>query len=698
MKKIFSLGLMLVALTLMNCSKEEIVTEAPAVNGAAFELFASTEDGRTVNDGWSTLWDEGDQINVFHAVAGTTEYKNDTPYQDGASHPFTVANTESGLFVGDLMGGALAEGTNYDWYLFYPYSSFITTPANDSAGYTYIGSRSDRSQAQTGVDNMTHIAGSNYPLYGKALNVPAEEAPVATMRNIASLIEFAVKNTLSEAIAISEIQFTSTTDIVGSYFIDFSGETLGFTPSNTSYVSSTAKLGITDATIAAGATAKFYLAVKPHAVSAGDLTIKVTADAGACTKTLEGVTTTFTAGKVKTINFSFDAPEEVETIADGDYVIVAEATNGYCAMSVQADDDRRAYTLLNDWNAESATYTTSDADLVWQIKAVDGGYTISNNGQYISWVSGNKAPLSSTAYAVAIAPQADGTNYITTSGGARILAKNAEAQYGFGFYETAKVSGIKNLYLKPVNFVKLPDLAWGEESTAIAYDDVAAHTITVTTDATNVSVAAYDDESYSAVSTWLTTSYADGVLTYQATSQNESADPRNAYIVATTSNENGSKVYTLVITQAGKPATGGTETTVTYDFTKIDGFSTWTTSYGQHVVTYDEATVDFTKHNRQTGTITDCPVGKGAPVTIVMTNQSTIKSVKFVCKKWTTKAQTITLHYSINGGTSYSTTGITSTNFEIESTELPAGTNAVKITFSSTNQVGIASATLTYVK
>ena len=73
-----------------------------------------------------------------------------------------------------------------------------------------------------------------------------------------------------------------------------------------------------------------------------------------------------------------------------------------------------------------------------------------------------------------------------------------------------------------------------------------------------------------------------------------------------------------------------------------------------------------------------------------------ISGVKFVCKQWSSKTQTITLHYSTNKGTSYTSTNVTSTNFEISKNDLPEGTNAVKITFSSSsNQVAIASATVT---
>lgn len=136
---------------------------------------------------------------------------------------------------------------------------------------------------------------------------------------------------------------------------------------------------------------------------------------------------------------------------------------------------------------------------------------------------------------------------------------------------------------------------------------------------------------------------------------------------------------------------------VTYDFTKIDGFNTWATGYAEHVVEYSEATVTFTSANRQTGTITNQPVTKGQPVTLVMKGTKTISAVSFTCTQWTTKAQTITLHYSTDAGENYTSTDVTSTNFTISSTDLPSGTNAVKITFSSTaNQVGIASATITY--
>ncbi|MBE6176394.1 MAG: hypothetical protein E7146_05320 [Rikenellaceae bacterium] len=138
---------------------------------------------------------------------------------------------------------------------------------------------------------------------------------------------------------------------------------------------------------------------------------------------------------------------------------------------------------------------------------------------------------------------------------------------------------------------------------------------------------------------------------------------------------------------------------VTYNFAQIDGFSTWGSTYSSHTVEYDEATVCFSSANKQGSTITDIPVTKGSDVTLVAKSGATLVSAKFVCQQWTTKTQTITLYYSTDSGESYTTTGITSSNFEISCLQLPEGTNAVKIGFSSTkNQIGIQSATITYLQ
>ena len=127
------------------------------------------------------------------------------------------------------------------------------------------------------------------------------------------------------------------------------------------------------------------------------------------------------------------------------------------------------------------------------------------------------------------------------------------------------------------------------------------------------------------------------------------------------------------------------------------GSTGWSSSYTAHTAYDDDvAKIDFASANKQSGTITDVPVTKGQPVTVVL-KKGTMNSVSFTCSQWTTKAQTITLHYSTDGGKNYNSTGITSNNFSITGPSLPSGTNAVKITFSSAdNQVGVNSVKFNY--
>lgn len=310
MKKIISWGMMLAAaFTLTNCAKEiDAPVQEPESVGYPFEIIASTVDTKTVNDGMSTNWATGDKINLFHAVGETTEYVN--------NNAFTLADVAEGRFTGDL-AVALDPQEEYDWFAFYPYSSYITTPGQQTNGYTYIGSRSDTPQSQTGVDNMNHIAGEKYPLYGKAVAVGAGVKPKLTMYHASTLLQINVTNTLDEDLSIENISFTAPegTSLVGTFYLDITGDDVAYADGQ--YVSNVANLSVADATIAPDATASFYLAVKPFtAVTGSELKIAVNGYEKTLTMSKD---VTFTAGKIKTLKFGYDkedapAPEGSETI------------------------------------------------------------------------------------------------------------------------------------------------------------------------------------------------------------------------------------------------------------------------------------------------------------------------------------------------------------------------------------------------
>ena len=281
-------------------------------------------------------------LHVFHAVAGTTNYVHDTPYvpENNAGTPFTIAEEDlaTGRFLGSL-AEELDPSQNYDWYLFYPYSRYIETPANVN-GFSTIGHRDDGSMTQNGNSDMSHVSGENCPLYGIATNVPGSQTPDVVMHHLTSVLEVVVTNNATEEITVSRITFkTANEKIIGRFYIDFSSDNIVYTPHDT-YAINQATLNVTNGTpIAVGESAKFYLAIKPFTTSSETLTLTVTTDKGACEKSIDLTSeTSFVAGNIKVLNIGFtaqDTPEptpasswklvtSLDEIVAGEYIIVAK--------------------------------------------------------------------------------------------------------------------------------------------------------------------------------------------------------------------------------------------------------------------------------------------------------------------------------------------------------------------------------------
>ncbi len=126
----------------------------------------------------------------------------------------------------------------------------------------------------------------------------------------------------------------------------------------------------------------------------------------------------------------------------------------------------------------------------------------------------------------------------------------------------------------------------------------------------------------------------------------------------------------------------------TFDFTKIDGFSSWTTSYMQHVVEYTEATVTFGLVNKQNSTITNMPVGKGTDVIIKLKNNKKFKNIYFGCQQWNTNAQNIQLYCSTDNGSTYGERLAESSDFELIQNNVGDGVNCIKFTTTESKQIG----------
>lgn len=286
---------MCLALSITDCQKELVDQTTPA-SEPNFELFAQPVTTKTANDGLDTKWVAEDAINVFHAEAGSTAYDSDGR--------FTVKDIETGRFDGTV-STSLSADKSYDWYAFYPYSSYNKTPAGiskDTFGYTTIGGTS---QTQTGNGSRVHLAGESCPLYGIASNVASDKVPSISMNHLTSVIKVSVTNNSGEDLTVSSVSFTGTEDIVGTYFINFAASPVAYKSSGNAYVSSTASLTVSNGeALANGSSADFYIALKPFTAKTGS-TLKLAVNGYEKTLTLKN-DITFTAGHIKPLNFNFD--------------------------------------------------------------------------------------------------------------------------------------------------------------------------------------------------------------------------------------------------------------------------------------------------------------------------------------------------------------------------------------------------------
>lgn len=398
MKKIISWGMMLAAaFTLTNCAKEiEAPVQEPETVGYPFEIVASTVDTKTVNDGMATNWDDDDAINLFHAEAGAEVY--------GANDKFTIADVEACRFTGELTA-ALETTKSYDWYALYPYNSNIATPGDRADGYTYIGH--SKGLNQTGYDNMASLKETICPLYGVAKAVASSDTPSIPMNHLTSVVAIKVTNTTEEPLTITTASLTAEEDIVGSYFIDITKSPVVYKASE-GFVKNTAVVNVSDGTaLAKGESATLYLAIKPFTAKAGtSLTLSVN-DYAKEPKVLTS-DVTFHAGKIKTLNFSYDKVATSEPDGEdfsGEWLITG-TDSGKLYVATAADNgngNNLKSTLQIAINDNKITEVDGLSDCKMTItKITDGGtydgmYTIKDaKGKYLYAAGSDKNYLRGT--------------------------------------------------------------------------------------------------------------------------------------------------------------------------------------------------------------------------------------------------------------------------------------------------------------
>lgn len=301
---IFTLALTSV-LAIAGCT-EQLGDNSSEINGGVpFSFSASHSDSKTSIEGLQTVWDADDNVNLFHAEAGSTSYVNDNAFV------ITSQNLSTNTFTGTL-AAAIEEGKAYDWYVFYPYSEYNKTPAGtakENSAYITVGGIS---QIQKGNNSLAHLSGKSCPLFGVAKSVAASSKLSLTMKHLTSIVEVKVSNNSGAPVKVNSVAFTASEDIVGTYYVNYSNpEKVEYASTGDSYVSETASLSVNSGEeIANGATATFYIAIKPFTAPAGsDLKVSVNGDEQIYPITDD---VTFNPGKIKTVKYSIDLPASDE--------------------------------------------------------------------------------------------------------------------------------------------------------------------------------------------------------------------------------------------------------------------------------------------------------------------------------------------------------------------------------------------------
>lgn len=548
------------------CSKDDTVSDPSNGRKVTMTVSASSElesasGSRTTYDpltgkvSWNAT---GEFLQVLETAASTTVF----------------ATSQEGVISGDIAKFAVTfpanENTPLVYNAVYPASAWVTSSNTDITNMKVITPTVQQPTA-TSFDSNADL------LIAKSISLKSQPTELQMSFGRAVAIgKMTVKN-LASAESVLGVKFTAPDKkVTGRSYVDMTAGTIkeygyinNFADNVTLNYSS--EMNIT-ANSEAGMTA--YFTCFPFEVATGEtFTVTVTTASKIFTKTVtvqEGRALAFAAGDSSTfaVDMTGATEEENETLS-GDYVITATQSETTYAMSSLAEGSRLAPVVITPSNP----YKTGDETLIWTITKSGDNYTISQGENYLSWESGNSATTSTTPYELVITKnKSEGTYQIASAATpSRILAKNTQATYGFGFYTGSQT---KDLTLIPAEYVKLPEITLDPSTLTLSYNDTETHYIPVTlknAETQDVSVAIYDGTEGTEQPDWITIGDYNGSenrLEVAAT-ENTVATPRTARIVLTATTSLGTANATLLITQNSKPE-GGVGETWTYTFESAD--------------------------------------------------------------------------------------------------------------------------------
>ena len=492
MKNIFK-SLMLVAVAAMGIACQEKFEENIAPinpNEVVMTITADADETRTwideAND--KVQWSEGDQLKV---IENSKTYRTTTAT--------TIAADGTAKFK--VAFPANTSASEFTYNAIFPASAVTEDDADAvSAAKIKVTVKDQQNATATSFDPAADIL--------VAKQVVADAQPTELNMQFKRLVAMGkmTLNGLPADAKISQVVFTAgASDILAGR--NYVNATTGMV-SEYGYFGKTNAITVNYAEVISSR--DIYFISNPFTMEAGEsFKVKVVCEDKSYTREVEipeGRSLTFAEGDLATfsVDMSNAEVESVVAFAEGKYVVIAKNGTKYYAMNgVKGSGNYMTYTEVS-YDGAATTITTDDDTLVWDIAAVEGGYTLQNNeGKYLYGSnSGNNAYLGN-AQTLTISP-VDGTNQYKIAIkdiSERILAYNTNSgQERFAFYKGTQEN---KLYLVPVIEDNQPYFTIEQDVMSYTYDgdeiafEVIPHNgfdaeVTATTDAEWISFV-YDE-------------------------------------------------------------------------------------------------------------------------------------------------------------------------------------------------------------
>lgn len=668
MKKFFTFAaLAMVAIVACNKEIDNNEEKAPGVKpkGEVSIIAQAPAETKTMVDGLDVKWATGDHIGVVD--------------NDGDMHDFTLdsgAGTTTGSFSGSL-GGKTAGG-----YAVYPYTANAAFDGDFTVDYPTTYAYNAVTVPMWGEEGTGDDAGKySFSHIGGAFKIHYTDVPAGA----------------------SKFVFTANEDITGTAIYDFSAAVISANEGNE----------VTVTSVPSNSSLTFLIPVPAGSYSFSVQLLDGSEDVIPGSEKTVSSAKTVTKGHVVPLKAIKVKADRAVTLWSEDFEAYDADQPSESSASVLWGGNA-SYTYSGNYCKVYENGTLGSKELLIPKSSRTETWVVSNiptghwDSMTLTYKSNQNISVTSTDVTVGNASQ-EGNTYtwtITNADGVAFFSLT----FSMGKDSNARIDDICLITGEPLPGITVTTSAATATSTEAGTTATLNGSITLinSADNANVTEAGFYYKLTSA-KTYTKVTCASAPTSTTSFSYNlaglktDSEYTYYAYAVYDNGSEVTGKATEKTFTPTQSSGSGGdpepVEKSYSFAFTTI-GTTGWSNSYANHDNVYndDYVAISIKSASKQTNNVTDYPVTKDGDV-IVILKDGTMSAVTFTLTQWTTKAKTVLLQYSTDGGESYSALNpaVSSNDFTLSSSSLPTGTNAVKmVQGNTTNQVGLIGVSFTY--